>query len=644
MALASVILARNFVESVLEGEQVLGFTPLVRNSFFSFFDHFFLFYVSAFLWLILVLSLIVNEDARKVAKAAVLFSPVILVVPVVDIFLSKGMGYKLGYLEGVGQVIPAAQFFDLRGELLQVTWGQRIEVFSICCFASVYVWLKRSSLLRSVTAFALVYIILFIHGLPQALVDIPRAFGFDHGVRAIMGGGLVDVDSQNYALFMLLLLIPAAFLLLKRSDESLLRDIGLGLWRGRWWAAAAFCLLGLGLGYFLFHEHYKMTFVNPYTYIAFSACTGVFVLASNRTRNRYAVLFSGASCVIIALNLGWTCLLMGLCAFTASRFRKSLPLVLLFSFAGGLSLFSQQHTIGLALPGGVVRVRAFAKYRQAREHFIQKDWHNARRLYHESLSQGIGNHELYERLAETYVNLGAPDSAIPLFEKAIATSRNDPESYLGLGGIFQARGDFIRTIRVYDRAIEKRVLPDRFHLEKARIYFRTGDFDRARESLARSSLLGVEKDLLYQALADLEFFSSDFEEAYRLYQRVLFYRPRSGFAYNGMANIRHVEGRFEEALLLYMKALEFLPSDPTVLNNAGAAYLELGKAEEAYKMVSRALAIYPMLAEAHYNMGRIFELIGLREQAAESYRKALQVNPNVTGAEEALRALGESLP
>jgi tetratricopeptide (TPR) repeat protein len=93
-----------------------------------------------------------------------------------------------------------------------------------------------------------------------------------------------------------------------------------------------------------------------------------------------------------------------------------------------------------------------------------------------------------------------------------------------------------------------------------------------------------------------------------------------------------------------MKALEFLPSDPTVLNNAGAAYLELGKAEEAYKMVSRALAIYPMLAEAHYNMGRIFELIGLREQAAESYRKALQVNPNVTGAEEALRALGESLP
>ena len=644
LAFASVVLARNFAESILEGDQVLGFTPLIRNSFYSFFDHFFLFYLSTFLWLVLVLSLITNEEVKRVARLSLLFSPIILVVPIIDIVLSKGTGYKLGYLEGMSQVIPAVQFFDLKGQILQITWGQRIELFSVCCFATLYVWLKRTSLIRSLAAFVLAYLVLFIHGLPQILTEIPKAFGFDHGVRAIMGGGLVDVDSQNYALFMLLLCMPAALALLWRSDRLLLRGLGIGFRRGRCWAAAVPCILGIALGYLAFNEHYRMTFLNPYNYLAFGAATGAFVLASVRSRNRKAVLFAVTSCTLLSVNVGWACLLLALSAFASARLKKALPLLFFFSVAGGFSVFGQHDTLTLLLPGGLYRVRAFAVYRQGREQFIQKDWENARKLYEEALARGVADHELYERLAESYVNLGLLDRAIPLFEKAIATSRNDPESYLGLGGIHLARGDLAATMRVYDRAIENRVLPDRFYLEKGRIYFRAGDFGRAKGSLRRAALMGAKKDLLYQSLADLAFFSADYEEAFRLYEKVLFYKPRSGMAYNGMANIHHVEGKYAQALDLYLKALELTPDDPSILNNTGAAYLETGRIEEAYRLVSKALAIYPMMAEAHYNMGRIFELVGAREEAVRSYRNALEVNPDVMGAREALEGLGETPP
>jgi tetratricopeptide (TPR) repeat protein len=337
-------------------------------------------------------------------------------------------------------------------------------------------------------------------------------------------------------------------------------------------------------------------------------------------------------------------MLLAGCTFVAARFRRTTPLVLIFSLAGGLSLFAQHHALTILTPGGVARVKGFAAYRQAREHFIQKDWHEARLSYQSGLARGVVNHEMYERLAESLVNLGLPDNAIPLFNRAIITSRNDPEPYLGLGGIYQARGEFDATILVYERAIDRRVLPDRFHLEKARIYYRIGELDRARSSLRTAAAMGVKRELLYMALADLAFFSRDMGEAYSLYERVLSYRPHHALAYNGMANIRHIQSRFEEALKLYLKALELAPNDPTILNNAGAAYLELGILDKAYQSVSKALAIYPILAEAHYNMGRLFELAGAPEEAMESYRKALSVNPNVTGAKDALESLEGGQP
>jgi tetratricopeptide (TPR) repeat protein len=639
-----VVLARNFVESILEGDQVLGFTPLIRNSFYSFFDHFFLFYVSTFLWLVIILSILADEDVKNVGKLAVLFSPVILIVPLIDIFLSRGMGYKLGYLEGVSQVLPAVQLFDLRGQLLQITWGQRIEVISVCCFASSYVWLKRCSLPRSVAVFILAYLAMFVHGLPQAFVDIPKAFGFDHGVRAIMGGGLVDVDSQNYALYMLLLCIPAVLLLLRMHDRELLRRLVRGVSGGRWWAVALSCSAGFAVGHLLFRDIYHMTFVNPYSYLAAAATLGAFILAGARTQDRTMLLLGGTTAGFLSLNVGWTCMLLAGCTFIAARFRRTTPLVLVFSLAGGLSLFAQHHALTILTPGGITRLKGFAAYRQAREYFIQKDWERARLSYQSGLSRGVVNHELYERLAESLVNLGLQDSAVSLFDRAIVTSGNDPEPYLGLGGIYQAKGEFDATIQVYERAIENRVLPDRFHLEKARVYCRIREFERARISLGVAAAMGAKRELLYTALADLAFFSQDLEEAYRLYERVLSYRPRHALAYNGMANIRHVQSRFEEALQLYLKALELSPNDPTILNNAGAAYLELGILDKAYQSVSKALAIYPMLAEAHYNMGRLFELAGAREEAMESYRKALAVNPNVTGARDALESLEGGLP
>lgn len=640
-AFCAVVLARNFTESILESEQVLGFSPVVRYSFYMFFDHFFLFYVSVFLWLMVCLSFLSGEEVKRVAKMAVLFSPVILLPPLIDIFLSKGVGYRLGYLAGVEEALPALQFLDLRSQLVQVTWGQRIEVLLVCWLASAYVWLKRSSWTRSAAAFVAAYLIMFAHGLPQALADIPRAFGSELGIRAIMGGGLVDVDSQNYSFYMLMLAIPAMLILIRRHNRRIWQELLVGLQKGRWWACGLACLAGSSLGFLLFMQDYRMTFVNPYNYLALVASVGALVIASARPGRFWLVVFAAFLAGFLSMNVGWALALLAACVFLLSRFRKTLLAVLLLSFAGGLSLFAQENTFGAILPGGRERISAFARYRQAREYFLQKDWARAVASYEEAKASGFTNHELHERLAESRVNRGLLDAAIAPFYDAIATSRNDPEPYLGLAGVFITRGEFNEAIHIYVDGIEDGVQPDRFHLEMGRIYSRIGDFDRARSSLKKAAVMGARRDILYQALADMASLLSDSRKALDLYRRVLRYNPRFGLAYNGMATILHMDGQYEAAAQLYKKALEILPNNPTILNNAGAVYIELNKPNEAYKYVSRALAIYPMLAEGYYNLGRIFEMAGARPEAISNYRKALDVNPKVLGAREALEALGE---
>jgi tetratricopeptide (TPR) repeat protein len=641
-AFAGVALARNFLESVLEGEQILGFIPVVRNSFFMFFDHFFLFYASIFLWIIVSLSLLTGQEVRKTAGIVALFSPLILVPPIVDIFLSRGAGYRLGYLVGIREALPAVNLFDLRGQLVQVTWGQRIETIAVCYFAASYVWLKRNSWWKAVAAFVAVYFIGFVHGLPQALADIPELFGMKLGVSAIMGGGLVDVDSQNYSFYMLMFALPAALIMIRMHDRDIWRRFIQGLARGKWWAFGAASLVGLAIGYLFFKKTYHMTFVNPYDYLAFAATACAFIFSSARPRDSRLAALPAAFGFFLSINVGFMCLALAACVFILSRLRKTIAFALVLSFLGGLSLFAQEHTLGVFTRSGREGVAAFAQYRQAREFFIEQRWGEAVDCYVKAETAGLKKHELFERLAEGYVNLGQPGNAIEPFHMAIATSRNDPESYLGLAGIFLAGGNFNAAIGVYEKAIEKKIQPDRFHLEIGRMYFRMGDIGKAKSETQLAAIYGMKKDILYQSLADLAAVSSGKDSALVLYRKVLRYNPRFGLAYNGMAGIYYVEGNYAEAAGLYEKALELLPENPTILNNTGAVYIELGRLDDAYKLITRALAIYPMLAEGYYNLGRIFETKGAKGEAIKDYEKALEVNPELVGAREALKDLGVS--
>ena len=121
ISLYAIILCRNIFESVFEGSQALGFSPIISHSFYMIFIHFPLFYISIFLWILLVFILLTKENIINVSKFLLIGFAVIIIAPFIDFIVSKGSGYKLTYLSGFKQITEIHRFFDFTKDLIQAS-------------------------------------------------------------------------------------------------------------------------------------------------------------------------------------------------------------------------------------------------------------------------------------------------------------------------------------------------------------------------------------------------------------------------------------------------------------------------------------------------------------------------------------------
>lgn len=107
-------------------------------------------------------------------------------------------------------------------------------------------------------------------------------------------------------------------------------------------------------------------------------------------------------------------------------------------------------------------------------------------------------------LVSYYHRIGRPADAAPLQKKLQAVEARDPFHHFLVGAEYERKGDLVRAVKHYRRAI--RLYPDehRFHFGLARAYFLQGDNHRAGKSLARArELSDGDTRQLYQAKLDV---------------------------------------------------------------------------------------------------------------------------------------------
>lgn len=150
-----------FIRFFLEALSSPTYSGIIQSDSYTLI-HYGLFYLA----ILLCLSSVVGHFGKNYVaaiKLALFGLPVIWLAPIIDLILSAGQGYMMGYLFETYSRL-AYNFFTFFGPhpTYGITIGIRIEVAIILFAIGSYVWMKRKSVLQSVLAALCSYIVFFL--------------------------------------------------------------------------------------------------------------------------------------------------------------------------------------------------------------------------------------------------------------------------------------------------------------------------------------------------------------------------------------------------------------------------------------------------------------------------------------------------
>lgn len=637
LTLFSIILTRNIIESSFEGKQLLGFSEIVSHSFYMIFVHFPLFYISLFAWILLILKLLTKEENIKIAKVLLIGISVIIIAPIIDIVISRGSGYKLTYLSGPASITEIHKFFYLTKDFLLASWGQRAEILLVLLGSFVFVFIKTKKYLKSIIAPIIIYLVIFIHGiLPNTIAGIPSYLGFKNLTpAAILGSGILPIDSQNYSIIFCISIISASLMIALISKKTTIQEIfNLKAFLIPFFAIS----LGIIYGSFLIFRYYPLLLINPIFYLSvlLSILIAIFTNRISQLHidmTEFQILT--VAVILFSISLGYIFMLLILVSYLFKRFLKPKWLLIFPLFIAGFSLVFQEDTFKTIIPIKKELVELKGEKLAGWTHFLNGDYKKALLLHLKANSISYEN-ETQKRIGQCYLNLGLLDKGI---EELAEIEDPDYETILSLGQANTQNGNNKKAIDIYKKAIEKKISPEEFYVKIAQIASRSGMKSEMSMAIDKASVYGTPRHKLYQIEADFYFIEGNLEKAHLMYDKSLDYNPRSVVSLTGKGMAYYKEGKIKEAEEQMLKALKIEPNNDAIYNNLGAIYIAQNNYQKAKKTFLKSLKISPNQEEAYYNLGLIYEILEDIPEALQMYQRTLNVNPDYLPAKIKIKAL-----
>jgi tetratricopeptide (TPR) repeat protein len=213
-------------------------------------------------------------------------------------------------------------------------------------------------------------------------------------------------------------------------------------------------------------------------------------------------------------------------------------------------------------------------------------------------------YELYVQASGTLeraTELGKPEAAAELFQKAIAL---DPNFALAYAGLARAYLDLYR-IKKDPELISEAVASARHAAQLA---------DR---------VAGV-----HVTLGEIAIATGRYEDAVREFERALDAEPMSSDAFGGLAKAYEALGKLAEAEATYKKAVALKPAYWRGHNALGTFYMYHGRYDEAEQQYEKVIALAPRNYWGYINLGVLYYSKGEYEKSRAMFEQALSVRPS----------------
>ncbi|MGH1339113.1 MAG: tetratricopeptide repeat protein [Aureispira sp.] len=250
--------------------------------------------------------------------------------------------------------------------------------------------------------------------------------------------------------------------------------------------------------------------------------------------------------------------------------------------------------------------------------------------------------EAWRLLGSSYSQLGKTKSAASAFDKAKKYGVGNDDLYERIAQDIADKGNKARSltkigkynaaIEVLEQAIEEHPKEVALCYNLGLNYLEIGNVKKAQIQFIRTVELDPEHAKAYQALGMLHYEREEFQTAGAYYLTSIEAGKQDEYLYYQMGNCWFKLKQFERAIEAYNKAVAINDQEKNFFFSLGSAQLALNQQYKAIDNMKKALALDPQYWEAQYNIAVAYFKMSEYEQCMTEAEVLLKQNPNYAKA------------
>ena len=238
--------------------------------------------------------------------------------------------------------------------------------------------------------------------------------------------------------------------------------------------------------------------------------------------------------------------------------------------------------------------------------------------------QGRGYLQNYDRVE----NL---DSAVQVFERALAIDPNYALAYAGLGDAYWKKYQSKKDPSLIEKSREACQHASRLdgklssaHACLGTLSAGTGNYQEAVREFEQAVKAEPTNDGAFRGLGDAYEHLAKLDEAEKTYRRAINLRPHYWAGYNWLGVFYYRQARFPEAADMFSQVVSLTPDSFRGYSNLGATYVELARYADAIKVLEQSIAIRPS-GYGYTNLGNGYFFLRRYEEADRAYEAAIKL-------------------
>ena len=173
-----------------------------------------------------------------------------------------------------------------------------------------------------------------------------------------------------------------------------------------------------------------------------------------------------------------------------------------------------------------------SRYQKADSLMIAGSYNKALKEYKKALKADNKNPATYRKIAQCYINLELPDSAITYYEGAIVFNPRDIDAYQEVGDLYFNRQMYHEAMTWYDRGIQLGYLTPASYVKLAKIHHNWNELDMAGKYYNMAVILDSTCSDGYYGLGQVYLGSADTISAEANFLKAYDYGPHAPTAYH----------------------------------------------------------------------------------------------------------------